>query len=149
MDKIKHFLNQNKISYRLITYSQKVKNAQEASVLIGLPIRQIVKSLIFKTDNYFLLFLLPSEKRLNTISIEKQLGTKIKLATPDEVLEVSGYSVGMVSPLLIKNQIKIYIDLSLLKFQKIGIGSGKNGIEVVLNPNDLKNILNATAINLL
>ncbi len=149
MDKIEHFLNQYKISYRLATYPKKVKNSQEASAHIGLPIGQIAKSLIVKMKDNFLLFLLPSDKKLNTISIEKQLDAKIKLATPDEVFEISGYNIGTVSPLLLKNDLKVYVDSSLLKFQEIGIGSGKKGIEIVLNPNDLKNVLDATILNLL
>ena len=64
------------------------------------------------------------------------------------MFEISGYHVGSVSPLLIKNQIKIYIDSSLFQFQEIGIGSGKKGTEIVLNPSDLKNVLHALESNL-
>lgn len=148
MEKIEHFLNNNKIEFKAVKYPEKVKNADEALIHIGLPIRQIAKSLIIKTKDTFILFLLPSNKKLNTNSISKKLKTDLKLATTDEVFEISGYKVGAVSPLLMKNSIPIYMDESLIKFQEVGIGSGSKGIEIILNPNDLTRLLDITVMDL-
>ena len=148
MKKIKHFLNQHNIQFKIVQYSEQVKNAEEASKFIGLPLVQIVKSLLVKINGNFLLFLLSSDKKLDTTLIEKDLDAKMKLASPDEVFKITGYRIGTVTPLFLKNNIKIYIDVSLLEFEQIGIGSGMKGIEIILNPNDLKNILNASEMKL-
>ncbi len=148
MEKIEYFLNQHDIKFRFVQYSEKVKTAEEASKIIGLPLVQIIKSLLIKTNGGFSLFLLSSDKKLDTILVGKALGIKIRLASPDEVFKITGYRIGTVTPLLLKKDIKIYIDVPLLEFKQIGIGSGMKGVEIIINPKDLKKILNATKMKL-
>ena len=48
----------------------------------------------------------------------------MRMATEDEVLEVTGYRIGTVSPLGMKRQVRVLIDSSVLKEEEISIGSG-------------------------
>src|SRR5690606_19609355 len=50
--------------------------------------------------------------------------SRVRMATEEEVLEVTGYRVGTVSPFGVKNQVRVLIDPSVLKEEEISIGSG-------------------------
>jgi Cys-tRNA(Pro)/Cys-tRNA(Cys) deacylase len=63
------------------------------------------------------------------------------MATEDEVLKVTGYRVGTVSPFGMKNQVKVLIDTSVLKEEEISIGSGVRNMAIILKSRDLQKVL--------
>ena len=68
------------------------------------------------------------------------------MATEEEVLEVTGYRVGTVSPFGLKNPIKIWIDASVLKEEEISIGSGVRHMAILLKSADLRQALSESEI---
>jgi prolyl-tRNA editing enzyme YbaK/EbsC (Cys-tRNA(Pro) deacylase) len=63
------------------------------------------------------------------------------MATEDEVLAVTGYRVGTVSPFGLPNQLKVLIDSSVMLEEEISIGSGMRNMAVILKSKDLRNAL--------
>ena len=63
------------------------------------------------------------------------------MATEDEVLEVTGYRVGTVSPFGMARPVKVMIDVSVLKEEEISIGSGVRNTAVIMNSVDLQRAL--------
>jgi prolyl-tRNA editing enzyme YbaK/EbsC (Cys-tRNA(Pro) deacylase) len=63
------------------------------------------------------------------------------MATEDEVLDVTGYRVGTVSPFGLKNQVKILIDKSVLEEEEISLGSGVRNTAIVMKSVDLRRAL--------
>ena len=68
------------------------------------------------------------------------------MASEDEVLAVTGYRIGTVSPFGLPNPIKILIDESVLKEDEISIGSGIRGVAVIMKSADLRRALNDAEI---
>ena len=68
------------------------------------------------------------------------------MATEDEVLEVTGYRVGTVSPFGMKNQVRVLIDASVLKEAEISIGSGVRNMAIILKSADLRRALGDSEI---
>lgn len=67
--------------------------------------------------------------------------SRIRMATEDEVLEVTGYRIGTVSPFGLKNQVRVLIDASVLKEDEISIGSGVRNMAIILKSRDLRKAL--------
>lgn len=67
--------------------------------------------------------------------------SRIRMATEEEVLEVTGYHVGTVSPFGLKNQIKVLVDASVLNEEEISTGSGVRGMAIILKSADLRRAL--------
>jgi prolyl-tRNA editing enzyme YbaK/EbsC (Cys-tRNA(Pro) deacylase) len=59
------------------------------------------------------------------------------MASKEEVLEVTGYETGAVSPLALPHPIRILVDLSVLAQDEISIGSGERGATIILKKDDL------------
>ena len=68
------------------------------------------------------------------------------MATEDEVLDVTGYRVGTVSPFGLPRQLKVLIDASVLREEEISIGSGVRNMAIILKSADLRNALRDAGI---
>ncbi len=67
--------------------------------------------------------------------------SRLRMATAEEVLAVTGYRVGTVSPFGLKNQIRILIDASVLKEEEISTGSGIRDAAIIMKSADLRHAL--------
>lgn len=72
--------------------------------------------------------------------------SRIRMATEDEVLEVTGYRVGTVSPFGVASQLKVLIDASVLKEEEISIGSGVRDTAIILKSADLRRALEGAEV---
>jgi Cys-tRNA(Pro)/Cys-tRNA(Cys) deacylase len=72
--------------------------------------------------------------------------SRVRMATEEEVLEVTGYRVGTVSPFGLKNPVKILIDESVLKEEEISIGSGIRSVAIIMQSADLRQVLRDSEI---
>ena len=67
--------------------------------------------------------------------------SRVRMATEEEVLEVTGYRIGTVSPFGVKNQVQVLIDASVLKEAEVSIGSGVRNMAIIMQSADLKKAL--------
>mgnify|MGYP005850395523 CR=1 FL=1 len=63
------------------------------------------------------------------------------MATEDEVLEVTGYRIGTVSPFGMKNQVRVMLDASVLREEEISIGSGVRNAAIIMKSADVRKAL--------
>ena len=68
------------------------------------------------------------------------------MATEEEVLQVTGYRVGTVSPLGLKNQVRVMIDESVLREEEISLGSGVRQMAIIMKSADLRRVLDDAEI---
>jgi prolyl-tRNA editing enzyme YbaK/EbsC (Cys-tRNA(Pro) deacylase) len=72
------------------------------------------------------------------------------MATEDEVLAVTGYRIGAVSPLGLLNPLRVLVDESVLREEEISIGSGIRDVAIILKSTDLQQALkNAEVVSLI
>ena len=67
--------------------------------------------------------------------------SRVRMATEEEVLEVTGYRVGTVSPFGVKNPVKVLIDDSVLKEEEVSIGSGVRSVAIIMKSQDIRRAL--------
>ena len=85
----------------------------------------IVKTLLFKSDNKFILCLVSGDKKCSLNKLKKINNKKdICMASPDEVKAQTGYTIGGVSPVGHLNSIEILIDKSLERFNNLYAAAG-------------------------
>ena len=101
------------------------RTALEAASSLGCEVGAIVKSLLFKTDNKFTLFLVAGDKKASLNKIKKSLNIKdASMASADEVKNTTGFTIGGVSPIGHLNKINVYIDNSLKRFDNLYAAAG-------------------------
>jgi len=101
------------------------RTALEAASSLNCDVGAIVKSLLFKTDNKFCLFLIAGDKKASLKKIKKNIKfSDVSMASADEVKSITGYTIGGVSPVGHINDIDIYIDNSLERFNFLFAAAG-------------------------
>ena len=120
-EKLKEF-DQN---YEVIVLDSSARTAKEAAESLKTDVGSIVKSLLFRSQNNFILCLVSGDKRcsLNKLKNIKKL-KDISMANPQSVKEVTGFTIGGVSPIGHLEKIEIYIDKNLKRFEKIYAAAG-------------------------
>ena len=109
----------------LIMLDTSARTALEAASSLGCEVGAIVKSLLFKTDNSFTLFLVPGDKRASLNKIKKNLSIEdASMASADDVKKITGFTIGGVSPVGHLNKIPIIIDNSLKRFESLYAAAG-------------------------
>ena len=127
----------------VIVLDSSAKTAIEAASSLGCEVGAIVKSLLFKTENTFTLFLVSGDKKASLNKIKKTLDIKdASMASPDEVKNITGYTIGGVSPVGHLNKIEIFIDHSLTRFENLYAAAGHPNCVFKTNFNDLQKITN-------
>ena len=127
----------------VIVLDSSAKTAIEAASSLGCEVGAIVKSLLFKTENNFTLFLVSGDKKASLNKIKKTLNINdASMASPDDVKNITGYTIGGVSPVGHLNKIEIFIDHSLARFENLYAAAGHPNCVFKTNFDDLQKITN-------
>ena len=117
------------------------RTALEAASSLNCDVGAIVKSLLFKTDNKYALFLIAGDKKASLKKIKKNIKfSDVSMASADEVKSITGYSIGGVSPIGHIKNIDIYIDKSLERFDFLFAAAGHPNCIFKISFLDLKKI---------
>ena len=110
---------------KVIVLEQTARTANDAATALGCEVGAIVKSLLFKAGENFVLCLVSGDKRCSLNKLKKILNEKdVSMANPEDVKRITGYTIGGVSHTGQLTKIKIYIDENLRKFKSIFAAAG-------------------------
>ena len=130
---------------KVIILDTSARTALEASSSLGCEVGAIVKSLLFKTDNTFTLCLVAGDKKASLNKIKKILNIKdASMASAEEVKNITGYTIGGVSPIGLLNKIDILIDNSLERFNSLFAAAGHPNSVFKISFKNLKKITNGS-----
>ena len=126
---------------KVITLSTSARTALEAASSLGCEVGAIVKSLLFKTENSFILCLVSGDKKASLSKIKKLLNKKdLSMASAHDVKDITGYTIGGVSPVAHLNKIDILIDNSLSRFINLYAAAGHPNCVFKIDFENLKKI---------
>ena len=109
----------------IIFLEQTARTAQDAATALGCNVGAIVKSLLFRAGESFVLCLVSGDQRCSLNKIKRIIGEKnVSMAKPEDVKKITGYTIGGVSPIGHLIEVKIYIDSNLEKFTKVFAAAG-------------------------
>ena len=123
--RVEKFLKNFNPNLNVILLESSARTALEAASSLNCEVGAIVKSLLFKTENTFTLCLVAGDKKASLNKIKKILNIKdASMASADEVKDITGFTIGGVSPIGHLNKINIYIDNSLERFVNLYAAAG-------------------------
>ena len=123
--RVENILKEFDQSLNIIVLETSARTADDAASSLGCEVGAIVKSLLFKTENSFTLCLVAGDKRASLNSIKKLLKIKdASMASAEDVKNITGYTIGGVSPVGHLRKIEILIDKSLSRFNLLFAAAG-------------------------
>ncbi len=127
----------------VVELKDSAKTALDAANSLNCEVGAIVKSLLIKIENDFLLCLVSGDKRCSLNKLKKISEKKnVRMASADEVKSQTGYTIGGVSPVGHINKIQIFIDNSLSRFKDIFAAAGHPNAIFKINYEKLIQITN-------
>ena len=101
------------------------RTAIDAASSLNCEVGAIVKSLLLRTDDSFILCLVAGDKRCSLNKIKKMINKKnVSMANADQVKSQTGFSIGGVSPVAHLEKIEILIDSSLSRYENVYAAAG-------------------------
>ena len=101
------------------------RTAVDAAASLNCEVGAIVKSLLFRAEDTFILSLVAGDKRCSLNKLKEITNNKdISMANPEEVKTQTGYTIGGVSPVGLLKLVRILIDNSLERFNNLYAAAG-------------------------
>ena len=134
---------------KAIVLNSSARTAQQAAESLNTEVGSIVKSLLFKTEDGFLLCLISGDKRCSLNKLKKIKNQKnISMANADQVKSVTGFTIGGVSPVGHLQQLDIFIDEQLNRFNNIYAAAGNPNCIFKIDFDNLKKITKGSIKNI-
>ena len=135
------FLDKLKIEYEIREYEvdESDLSAENVARKVDLPLDRVFKTLVARGDKTGVIMAVVSGaaevdlKALASVSGNK----KVEMVHLNEVLPLTGYIRGGVSPLGAKKNYPVYLDRSAMTQERISISAGMRGMQIVLSPAEL------------
>jgi len=143
------YLEQKKISFEIVKYDHEEKGAEFAARASGYPLKRTVKTLVVDLGGgEYLLALMPGDKQLSMKRLARVCGVKRAAMVDTRTAErITGYLVGGISPLGTKLKLKVVMEASILKFEKILINAGQRGTMLKIAPEIIRSLLACRVAN--
>ena len=123
--RVQEFITQFDSKLKILTLDTTARTAKDAAESLGCEVGEIVKSLVFRADDTFLICLIAGDKRCSLNKLKKVIGKKdVCMANADEVKSNTGFSIGGVAPVAHLKKLNILIDQSLGRFQSVYAAAG-------------------------
>ena len=123
--RVQEFINQFDPKQEILVLDTTARTAKDAAESLGCEVGAIVKSLVFRADDTFLICLVAGDKRCSLNKLKKILQKKdVSMANADEVKINTGFSIGGVAPIAHLKKLNILIDQSLSRFQNVFAAAG-------------------------
>lgn len=145
-------LDKLNIPHQIFMHETPVTSFEQAAADRGQRPGQIVRSILFNIrPDEFLMVLVAGPDQIDWKKLRQLVKrSRVRMATEEKVLEVTGYRVGTVSPFGLPRPLKVLIDASVLKEDEVSIGSGIRNTAIILKTEDLRRALgDAEVVSLL
>ena len=125
VQKVVKVLSNFDASLKVEVLNSSARTAKDAAASLNCEVGAIVKSLLLRSDDNFVLCLVSGDKRCSLNKVKKILNKKdVSMANAEQVKSQTGFSIGGVSPVAHLNKIKILIDTSLSRYENVYAAAG-------------------------
>ncbi|MCX7709063.1 MAG: YbaK/EbsC family protein [Clostridia bacterium] len=142
----KHF-SEKGLDFKIVEFEESTATVELAALALGVEPARIAKTMAFRLKEKDILILSKGDARVDNRKYKDTFGEKAKMLKPDEVLEVTGHPVGGVCPFGLKNNLEIYLDISLKAFDSVFPAAGSRNSAVEMTPSQLEDVTGATWID--
>lgn len=127
-------LKKYNLDKKIIIFNTSSATVKEASIALNCKEEEIAKTLAFLIEDKPILIVTSGDKKIDNAKYKKEFHIKAKMVPSSDVLNIIGHEVGGVCPFGIKDNITVYLDESLKKYNYIypACGSHNSAIKLTL-----------------
>lgn len=135
---VRRFFKSHGIENRVQEFDVSSATVELAAEALNCEPCRIAKTLSFMADGRPVLVVAAGDAKIDNPKYKAQFGTKAKMLSPDQVLELIGHGVGGVCPFAVNEGVDIYLDISLKRFETVFPACGSSNSAIELNIEELE-----------
>lgn len=134
IEKVKYFFKQYGMDSQIKEFEVSSATVDLAASALGCEPERIAKTLSFMVNGQAALVVAAGDAKVDNKKFKEYFKTKAKMLSPDEAIDRVGHAIGGVCPFAIKNDVSVYLDISLKRFETIypACGSSNSAIELTI-----------------
>lgn len=134
IDKVKEYFKQYNIDDRIQEFDVSSATVELAAMALGCEGKRIAKTLSFLVDDKALLIVAAGDAKVDNPKYKATFSCKAKMLSYEQVEELVGHAVGGVCPFAIPEDVTVYLDESLKRFETVfpACGSSNSAIELTI-----------------
>ena len=149
VQRVRKILNEFDKNLMVEVLDSTARTANDAASTLNCEVGAIVKSLLLRTDNDFILCLVSGDKKCSLNKVKKLTGKKdVCMANAEDVKKKTGFTIGGVSPVGLTNNLEIMIDDQLNRFQDIFAAAGHPNVVFKIDFKNLKEITKGVILDI-
>lgn len=139
-EKIKKLLDTAEVKYSVIEH-EPVYTSKQAAQIRDSDVSMGAKSLVLIADKKPVLVVVPGDSKVDFKAFKNEFGVKdLRMASPDEVKEITTLEVGAIPPIGKVLGIDSYYDESFLEKEDITFNAGLHTISIVMKASDMLSV---------
>jgi len=134
IEKVKSYFEKHNMKNRILEFEVSSATVELAAAALNCEPKRIAKTLSFIVGEQAILIVTAGDSRIDNAKYKEQFGTKAKMLTVDETINLIGHAIGGVCPFAVKEGVIIYLDESLKRFETVfpACGSSNSAIELTI-----------------
>ena len=145
IDKVRAFFRDKGIEQRVLEFSVSSATVELAAVAVGCEPARIAKTLSFMAAGAPVLIVAAGDAKIDNAKYKGFFKTKAKMLSAEEAVNLIGHAVGGVCPFAINPGIKVYLDISLRRFETVFPACGSSNSAIELTIDELEQYSNSEA----
>ncbi len=138
IEKVRAYFAEQGIADRILEFDVSSATVELAAQALNCEPCRIAKTLSFMAENDPLLIVTAGDAKVDNAKYKAKFGKKAKMLTPDEAVRLIGHAVGGVCPFAVNEGVKVYLDVSLKRFDTVFPACGSSNSAIELTPEELE-----------
>lgn len=134
IEKVKAYFEKYNLADRIQEFEMSSATVELAAAALHCEPKRIAKTLSFMVGGQAILVVTAGDAKIDNAKYKAQFGTKAKMLSADEVVDLIGHAIGGVCPFAVKEGVAVYLDESLKRFETVfpACGSSNSAIELTI-----------------
>lgn len=135
IERVKAFFEKYNMANRVQEFEVSSATVELAAKALHCEANRIAKTLSFMVNGSAVLIVAAGDAKIDNPKYKAQFSTKAKMLTPEEAERLVGHAIGGVCPFAVNDNVYIYLDVSLKRFQTVfpACGSSNSAIELTID----------------
>ena len=138
IEKVRAYFKPLGIEERIREFDVSSATVELAAVAVGVEGARIAKSLSFKVEDKPIIIVVAGDAKVDNSRYKAQFHTKAKMLTHEEAHELIGHDVGGVCPFALPEDVKVYLDVSMKRFETVFPAAGSSNSAVEMTCDELE-----------
>lgn len=135
IEKVREYLKQFNKDNDILEMDESTATVELAANTLGTEEARIAKSLSFYSGEGAMVIVVAGDAKIDNRKFKDYFGFKAKMLSPGDTVKFTGHAIGGVCPFALRENVKVYLDESMKRFETMfpACGTGNSAIELTLD----------------